>query len=75
MNEALDRLLGRSNRPDSARADRAGEIADLVHTTLGLDQQAADAAPGGFRGDRENPELQLARPGDLREGIAGAHRG
>ncbi|GAA4842214.1 hypothetical protein [Saccharopolyspora rosea] len=41
MNEALDRLLGRSNRPDSARADRAGEIADLVHTTLGLDQQAA----------------------------------
>ncbi|WP_207954902.1 hypothetical protein [Saccharopolyspora elongata] len=41
MNEALSRLLGRSNRPDPARADRAGEIADLVRTTLGLTAQTA----------------------------------
>jgi hypothetical protein len=41
MNEALDRLLGRSNKPDAARSDRAGQIVDLVRTTLALGPQAA----------------------------------
>ncbi|MEU5845320.1 hypothetical protein [Saccharopolyspora shandongensis] len=41
MNEALSRLLGRSNRPDPGRADRAGEIAELARTTLGLPTDAA----------------------------------
>jgi hypothetical protein len=41
MNEALSRLLGRSNRPDPNRADRAGEIAKLVRATLGLRENSA----------------------------------
>ncbi|MEU6269298.1 hypothetical protein [Saccharopolyspora shandongensis] len=41
MNEALNRLLGRSNRPDPARADRAGEIAELARAALGLDRETA----------------------------------
>ncbi|WP_190816628.1 hypothetical protein [Saccharopolyspora pogona] len=41
MNDALSRLLGRSNRPDPDRADRAGEIAGLVHATLDLPVDAA----------------------------------
>ncbi|MCI2419799.1 hypothetical protein MOQ72_20335 [Saccharopolyspora sp. K220] len=53
MNEALSRLLGRSNRPDLDRAERAGEIAELVRVTLGLPenstvtvQELACAEPG-----------------------------
>ncbi|GAA2787596.1 hypothetical protein [Saccharopolyspora taberi] len=41
MSEALNRLLGRSSRPDPARADRAAEIADLVRAALSLSPQAA----------------------------------
>ncbi|MEV0089482.1 hypothetical protein [Saccharopolyspora sp. NPDC050642] len=41
MNEALGRLLSRSNRPDPGRADRAGEIAELVRAALGLPADAA----------------------------------
>lgn len=41
MNDALSRLLGRSNRPDPGRADRAGEIAELVRATLDLPSGAA----------------------------------
>jgi hypothetical protein len=41
MNEALDRLLGRSNKPDAARSDRAGQIAELVRSALALDPRAA----------------------------------
>ncbi|WP_116051227.1 hypothetical protein [Amycolatopsis palatopharyngis] len=53
MNEALSRLLGRSNPPDPGRADRAREIAHLVHISLDVDaqesvivQQLACAEPG-----------------------------
>ncbi|WP_200863081.1 hypothetical protein [Amycolatopsis orientalis] len=41
MDEALDRLLGRSNKPDAARSDRAGEIAAVVREVLALGSSAA----------------------------------
>lgn len=39
MNDALNQLLGRSNRTEPGQAARAEQLAELTRTTLGLGEQ------------------------------------